>query len=237
MITDARGGMGRRARSVRRLGKQHSGLTSGGYVMSFGVLRTAAGLLFLGTFVLTANIGKAYADQPTGWGGGGNGYELSRDDAEKHAGKASGCVRSTGDEAEGFGTLTQGFRADGYRGKRVRMSAYVKTDGVERQAGLWMRIDGKEKTGLAFDNMMTRPVKGTTDWKKYDVVLDVPDDAGEIYFGFLVAGKGRGWVDDITLEVVDKDVPTTGLDVQPTDRQGELTKDLPKEAKNLDFEQ
>jgi hypothetical protein len=124
-----------------------------------------------------------------------------------------------------------------FRGKWVRMSAYVKTDGVEGQAGLRMRINGKEKTGLAFDNMMTRPVKGTTDWKKYDVVLDVPEDAEEIYFGFLVAGKGRGWVDDITLDVVDKDVPTPGLDVQPMDRQGELTKDLPKEAKNLDFEQ
>jgi hypothetical protein len=83
--------------------------------MHFGVLRTAAGLLFLGIFLLAGDIGKAYADQPTGWGGGGEGYELSRDEAEKHAGKASGCVRSTGDGAEGFGTLTQGFRADGYR--------------------------------------------------------------------------------------------------------------------------
>lgn len=70
-----------------------------------------------------------------------------------------------GDEAKGFGTLTQWFRADEYRGKRLRMTAYVRTSGVERWAGLWMRIDGKEKTGLAFDNMMRRPVKGTTDWK------------------------------------------------------------------------
>jgi hypothetical protein len=204
--------------------------------MHFGVSRTAAGLLSLGIFLLAGDIGKAYADQPTGWGGGGNGYELSRDDAEKHAGKASGCVRSTGDGADGFGTLTQGFRADGYRGKRLRMTAYVKTDEVERQSGLWMRIDGKEKTGLAFDNMMGRPVKGTTDWKKYEVVLDVPEQAEEIFFGFLVAGKGRGWVDDIAFEVVDKDVPTTGLEVQPMDRDGELTKDLPKEPTNLDFE-
>jgi hypothetical protein len=204
--------------------------------MYFGVLRTAAGLLFLGIFLLAGDIGKAYADQPQGWGGGGEGYELSRDDAEKHAGKASGCVRSTGDGADGFGTLTQGFRADGYRGKRLRMTAYVKTDAVERQSGLWMRIDGKEKTGLAFDNMMGRPAKGTTDWKKYEVVLDVPEQAEEIFFGFLVAGKGRGWVDDIAFEVVDKDVPTTGLEVQPMDRDGELTKDLPKEPTNLDFE-
>jgi hypothetical protein len=205
--------------------------------MHFGALRTAAGFSFVALYLLTGDIGIARADRPKGWGGGGEGYELSRDDTVKHAGKASGCVRSTGDGADGFGTLTQWFRADGYRGKRLRMTAYVKTDGVEDKAGLWMRIDGKEKTGLAFDNMMGRPIQGTTDWKKYDVVLDVPEDAQEIFFGFLVAGKGRGWVDDIVFDVVDKDVAATGLEIQPMDRQGELVKDAPKEPTNLDFEQ
>jgi hypothetical protein len=204
--------------------------------MHIGVVRTSAGLLFLGLYLLAGDIGSARADHPKGWGGGGEGYELSRDDTEKHAGKASGCIRSTGEGADGFGTLTQWFQADKYKGKRLRMTAYVKTDGVEGKAGLWMRIDGKEKTGLAFDNMMTRPVVGTTDWKKYEVVLDLPDDAEEIFFGFLVAGKGRGWVDDIVFDVVDKDVPTTGLEIQPTDRQGDPTKNLPEDPKNLDFE-
>ena len=161
---------------------------------------------------------------------------MSRDETEKHGGKASGCVRSTGDGADGFGTLTQWFRADDYRGKRIRMTAYVKTSELEGKAGLWMRIDGKEKTGLAFDNMMERPVKGTTDWKKYEVVLDVPAEAEEIFFGFLVAGKGRGWVDDIKFEVVNNDVPTTALELKPMDRQRELTKEVPKEPTNVDFE-
>jgi hypothetical protein len=107
---------------------------------------------------------------------------------------------------------------------------------LEGKAGLWMRIDGKEKTGLAFDNMMERPVKGTTDWKKYEVVLDVPAEAEEIFFGFLVAGKGRGWVDDIKFEVVNNDVPTTALELKPMERQRELTKDVPKEPTNVDFE-
>jgi hypothetical protein len=90
-------------------------------VMRFGVLRTSAGLLFLATQLLAGDVGGAYADQPKGWGGGGDGYELSRDVTEKHGGKASGCMRSTGDGADGFGTLTQWFRADDYRGNRVRI--------------------------------------------------------------------------------------------------------------------
>jgi hypothetical protein len=184
--------------------------------MLFRVWKTTAGFLFPVVLLLAGGIGRAYT--------------------EKHAGKSSGSVKSAGD-GSGFGTLTQAFRADAYRGKRLRMSAYVKTDGVERQSGLWMRIDGKAKTGLAFDNMMRRPIKGTTDWKKYEVVLDVPDDAEEIYFGFLVAGKRQGWVDDIAFDVVNHDVPSTGLKTQSSNRAGELIENLPKEPTNLDFEE
>ena len=204
--------------------------------MSFGELRNAICLSFLGMIVLAGNTGKAYADQPKDWGGGGDGYELSRNEAEKHAGKASGCVKSTGEGTDGFGTLTQAFAADAYRGKRLRMTAYVKTGGVEGWSGLWMRIDGKEKSGLAFDNMMGRPVKGTTDWTKYEVVLDVPAEAEAIFFGYLVAGKGQGWVDDIAFDVVNNDVKATGLEITPSDKDGEPLKGLSREPKNLDFE-
>ena len=199
--------------------------------------RVRVELVTLAALLLAGGVGTAWADQPRDWGGGGGGYELSRDDTVKHGGKASGSVRSTGNAAGGFGTFTQAFRADQYRGKRLRMTGYVKTEGVEGWAGLWMRVDGKDKTGLAFDNMQTRPVKGTTAWKQYELVLDIPEEAEEIYFGFLVAGKGQGWVDDLAFEVVGKDVATTGLPLQPTDRVGELVKDLPGEPRNIDFEQ
>jgi hypothetical protein len=116
------------------------------------------------------------------------------------------------------------------------MSAYVKTTDVDRRAGLWMRVDGREQTALAFDNMTGRGIVGTTDWEKYEVVLDIPESAEEIYFGFLVAGKGQGWVDDIQFEVVGDDVKTTDMKIQPQDRTRDLVKDLPDEPKNLDFE-
>ena len=237
MITDAIRGQSAAIGHLRELASNFLISIKEATIMSFGAPRTAIRPLFLGIILLAGNTGQAYADQPKGWGGGGDGYELSRNEAEKHAGKASGCVKSTGDAAEGFGTLTQAFAADAYRGKRLRMTAYVKTDGVEGWSGLWMRIDGKEKTGLAFDNMMERPVKGTTDWKKYEVVLDVPEDAEAIFFGYLVAGKGKGCVDDIAFDVVNNDVKTTGLEIAPQDRQGEPLKGLSKEPKNLDFEE
>jgi hypothetical protein len=71
-----------------------------------------------------------------------------------------------------------------------------------------MRVDGAGSL-LAFDNMQNRPIKGTTDWKRYDVVLDVPPEAKALAFGLLLAGNGQIWFDDLRLEVVDRSVAVT----------------------------
>jgi hypothetical protein len=187
-------------------------------------------------FLLAGVVGNARADFPRDWGGGGVDYDLTRDETVKHEGKASGSIKSKVDQPENFASLTQGFRADEYRGKRLRLSAWVKSQDVQGWSGLWMRIDAKDKTGVAFDNMMNRAIKGSNEWKKYEVVLDVPQDAEEIFFGLLMSGKGQVWVDDIAFDVVGNDVASTGLQVGDSPRTGELTPGLPGKPKNLDFE-
>ena len=135
-----------------------------------------------------------------------------------HSGSASGCIRYTGPQTyiqDWFGTLTQGIAPDTYRGKRVRLSGFVQTDGVTHGAGLWMRIDGPAGVMGAFDNMMTRPVQGTTAWRKYGVVHDVPDNATQIAFGVLLIGHGIVWADDLALEIVGDEVPTTTVVTGP----------------------
>ncbi len=120
-------------------------------------------------------------------------------------------------DQEGFGTLMQDFSADQYVGKRVRFRAFVKSDNVARWAGLWMRVDGKNGAPayLAFDNMQDRPIKGTTGWQQYDVVLDVPAGAAGIFFGILLDGPGEVWLNNTKIEVVGTDVPATGQAGKP----------------------
>jgi hypothetical protein len=184
---------------------------------------------------LTAAL-PARAEPPKGWLGGGEGYELASDTEVKHGGKASGSLKAT-DAAKNFGTFTQPIRADNYRGKRVRLVAYVKPKGVKDWAGLWLRVDGKEKTAIAFDNMNARPIKGTSDWTAYGLVLDVPQEAEELFIGCLLAGQGRLWIDDMQLLVVGNDVPVTAEAGPGTPRRGEYKPaDLPKEPVGLDFE-
>ena len=73
-----------------------------------------------------------------------------------------------------------------------------------------MRVDGPNGYLLSFDNMENRPIVSTSDWQKYAVVLDVPENACQIAFGILLAGKGQVWLSDVQFAIVGSNVATTG---------------------------
>ncbi|MFY9821849.1 MAG: hypothetical protein WAM82_10735 [Thermoanaerobaculia bacterium] len=156
---------------------------------------------------------------PTGWdqpgvlpASGGEGYEVMTDGEVAHGGKASGRIRQVNADLHNFGSLTQAISAEAFRGKRVRLAGWLRTQEVRTGwAGLWMRIDreGEGSQPLHFDNMHERGVKGTTDWKRYEVVLDVPKEAGKIVFGCVLSDTGTLWADDLSLAAVGKEVATT----------------------------
>ena len=86
-------------------------------------------------------------------------------------------------------------------GKKVRYSGFIKTEGVTRgYAGLWWRVDGPSGV-LAFDNMQTRGVTGSTDWARYTIELPVDATVKNINFGALLTGGGTAWFDDLTIEL------------------------------------
>jgi hypothetical protein len=174
--------------------------------------KTNAKLLVIACVALGATLAVA-EEIPKGWFRAGdhpNDYEMSLDRTVFHSGKASAYLKSIVSEAPGFGTLMQEFTADAFRGKRIRLSGYVRSKDVTSWAGLWMRVDGPQKEMLAFDNMQNRAIKGTTDWARYEIVLDVPAQAQQIAFGLLLDGQGQVWMDDLKFEPVGKEVPTTG---------------------------
>lgn len=112
----------------------------------------------------------------------------------------------------GFGTVMQMFKADTFRGKRVRLSAFLKGGKLEGWAGLWMRVDGAERKVLAFDNMQSRPLTGSTGCERHEVVLDVPNEAERIVYGVIINGPGAVFVKDLQVDVVEpSQVPTTDM--------------------------
>ena len=157
----------------------------------------------------------AFADLPAGWFKAGSHpaeYDMGLDESvRRDTGKSSATVKSIVEKPSGFGTLMQMTQPGEYRGKRVRLSGFVKSDRLTQWAGLWFRVDGPNpNASLAFDNMQDRPIKGTTEWTRYEIVLDVPNEAQRLAFGVLLGGGGQVWMDDLKFEVVPTTVKTTG---------------------------
>jgi hypothetical protein len=137
-------------------------------------------------------------------------YEMNLEENPEFSNQNIFTIKSVKSKINGFGSLMKTIKSDLYRGKTVKMSGYVKAENVKSWAGLWMRIDYYSSNVLAFDNMEKRGIKGTKEWKKYEVVLFVPAEATSISYGVLLAETGRIWFKDVTLEVVDDTVPETG---------------------------
>lgn len=132
---------------------------------------------------------------------GNNSAKVFSDFNEKQQGKASAVIESEG---------TEGFRAimytlpNNYAGKKITLSGYLKTENVtDGFAGLWMRID----PDVAFNNMQKAGLKGTNDWKKYEITLNMsPENTQQIVIGALLSGKGKIWVDNLKVSIDGKDI-------------------------------
>jgi hypothetical protein len=180
--------------------------------------------------------GRQIAEGWRVWSREPEGFEIGLDSEIRHGGTKSAFIKSKreGSYSIGAGAM-QTFAADAYRGKRIRLSAYLKADQVIGKAGLWMRCDSQTKI-VAFDNMRDRKITGTSDWQKYEIVLDVPEESVSISFGFtLGSGTGQIWADDFQLEVVGLDVPITDMSIGDPFTGKNVPPEQPKPL-NLDFE-
>lgn len=160
-------------------------------------------------------------------------YEMGLDKGAGPNGGNAATIKSKGKNIKGFGTLMQNCLPDSFLGKRVRLSGLVKTKDLTDWAGLWFRVDAKGSDfPLGFDNLKNgktdRSISGTTDWTKYEIVLDVPLNASNLAYGALISGNGQIWFDELKFEIVGKDVPTTGKGKEELMPQ--------QEPVNLDFE-
>ena len=157
----------------------------------------------------------AHAQVPAGWQAvtdGSGEYTVSADVARRDGGQgyAGATIKANVASPRGSAMLAQSIRADAYRGKRVRLTGFLKTIGVnEGTAVLFMRVDG-EGTVQSSDFMENRPLMLTTDWARQEIVLDIPRNAVGFTYGFMLGGSGQAWLDDVQLDVVGDDVPTTG---------------------------
>lgn len=113
----------------------------------------------------------------------------------------------------GFATLVQMVEAAGFRGKRLRLSVELSCAYVTGAATIWMRVDDAVGRNIRFDNMEERSsdgvLSGTQDWTTRHIVLNVPEGAEILHYGFYLRGEGQCWSRGFDLQVVDDSVPVT----------------------------
>lgn len=129
---------------------------------------------------------------------------------DKARGSNVAFLKSTEKKIKGFGTIMQSFNSKNFNGKKVKLSGYIKSIEVDDWAGMWMRVDKEEERGVSFDNMQDRPIKGTTDWKKYEIILDVPSESISISYGVLTVGTGEVLIDNFSFKIVGDSEEKTG---------------------------
>jgi len=115
------------------------------------------------------------------------------------AATASGYLKAQVPGPTGFADLRQGILADAFRGRRVRVSADLKTADAAEKAGLYLRV---------IDPARSRPpeireqfsLHGTTDWARQHIEADVPADSVYVLFGITLTGPGQIWATNIQVE-------------------------------------
>jgi erythromycin esterase len=142
-----------------------------------------------------------------GFGDQGQGYDIALDRNARGGASSLRLHAGTG----GFGSTFVTTDATPLRGKRVRLHAWVKTDGVAAPgwAGVWLRSGGGGSE-QAFDNMTGRGIvddTGAAGWRQATAQIDVPAGATELFLGPLLVGAGTAWFDELRLEVVPIPVP------------------------------
>ncbi len=114
-----------------------------------------------------------------------------------------------------------------FKGKKIVLKGFVKTEDAA-SVGLWMRLDGEGGGDNGFDNMMDRPIKGTTDWKEYAIELDYDGEVvSKIVVGGLIIGKGKMWMDDLSISIDGKDIsvaPVYAKSAYPADADTAFSK-------------
>ncbi|QBD76430.1 sigma-70 family RNA polymerase sigma factor [Ktedonosporobacter rubrisoli] len=140
-------------------------------------------------------------------------YHLDRNTS--YTGKLSLAINQQGTEHKGFIQLKhEDIAADPYRGKHMRFIAFLKAEEV-KTAGFVLSVeapplDPEENFPAIYTTRSPKPIKGTYDWTRHELVIDVPDRAIAIRLIFSMWRKGKVWLDGLSLEIVDGNVPLTG---------------------------
>jgi hypothetical protein len=110
-------------------------------------------------------------------------------------GSASGYLSMTHGVASSQVYLSQTMDARLVRGKKVTVTAHLKTSDVQNDAFLFVLL----AEGIPPTMCRTTSREGSLDWHRVDLRIDVPTGTRVMQVGFALSGPGRMWADDVSV--------------------------------------
>jgi hypothetical protein len=165
-----------------------------------------------GIVIITVSVfvcSAALASEPIapGWDIGGRdpaSYEVGSDQTSFHSSPESYTIKSLNVDLSNQvnGVFLKSVDATDYKGKRVQITAYVKTEHPDKTGNTSYFY---ASTGHG-SNEVYKWVDREEGWQQVNLVFDVADTTTEFEYGISLWGEGQLWVDDISLSTVDESV-------------------------------
>jgi hypothetical protein len=126
-----------------------------------------------------------------------------------HSGRGCAVLVAPATAPGMVGNLMQSFSAAAYRGRSVRLRAWIKVEPAspEDRAQMWLHVFRPNGRSGFFDNMDDRPVR-PSGWTSCEIAGEIDGDALFVDFGVTAIGRGQVWVDDVTFDLL-PDEPAT----------------------------
>lgn len=118
---------------------------------------------------------------------------------EGYLGSATGYLEITKGYPRPSAELEQYVSARPYIGKRISVEAYLTTsidDGVAARAFLEVELDPGH---YPVTRCQSQPGVGKSEWRKFAIVLDVPENTRVLRISTTLHEVGKAWVDDIKI--------------------------------------
>lgn len=179
-------------------------------------------IILIGGLLLNSFLGNAQ-EFPQNWEKGGSwagNFKMEFEKSELKEGKQSIKLYSKPEEIYGSGTVEQRFSGINYRGKKLKLTAWVKTSDVKYWTSLFIGFD-QENAENSFSTegsniMKLEKIRGYHDWIQISTERDVPWNTEIIKIGLVLFGKGCVWADGMELTAIDAFIPKPiGLNDSP----------------------
>jgi hypothetical protein len=115
-------------------------------------------------------------------------YRVGLDSRVRHSGKSSFFLRSLVPQPNGTVFVTQIFDATRYRGKRVRLTGFIRTQKIAMQGTFGLAVLGDDGTVQGRQGVYA---SGTSPWRQHTIVLDVSRDAKSVHLYIQMSGPAR----------------------------------------------